>query len=399
MDITNFRKAKSKNKKVILRVDYNVPMKGKSVADDNRIRATIPTIKALLKNNCSIILISHLGRPNGKKDQKLSLKPISKKLSLILRKKVYFLPDCIGADTEKFCSNLKPKQIVLLENLRFHKEEEKNNRSFAKKLASLADIYIDDAFGCAHRAHASIEAITHYLPSYAGDLLTREIKHLSTVHKFLRGPVTMIIGGAKIDTKIDLIKNFAGIVDHFVIGGGIANTFLAAKKFSLGKSLVQKDKINTAKSLETLIRRHNKNIHLPYEYIIAKKPAKVVMTAKASGKVIPKDKMILDIGVKSAKHFAEIIKKSKTIIWNGPMGVYEYDPFRRGTRIIANAVVTASNRGANTIVGGGDTIDALKVLHIPQKHFAHVSTGGGAMLEFLEKGTLPGIEALKASKK
>lgn len=399
MDIANFRKAKLNNKKIIIRVDYNVPMNGKKITDDNRIRATLPTLKTLLKNNCSIIIISHLGRPNGKKDPKLSLKPIAKKLSTILRKKVYFLNDCIGKEVENFCSNLKPKQIVLLENLRFHVEEEKNNRAFAKKIASLGDIYIDDAFGCAHRAHASIEAITNYLPSYAGDLLTREVKNLSTVHKFLRSPVTMIIGGAKIDTKIDLIKNFAGIVDHFIIGGGIANTFLAAKKFNLGKSLVQKNKINTAKSLETMIRRHNKNIHFPYEYIIAKKPAKVIMTSKASGKKIPNDKMILDIGVKSAKHFADIIKKSKTIIWNGPMGVYEFPPFRRGTRIIAKAVVAASNKGANTIVGGGDTIDALKVLHISQKHFAHVSTGGGAMLEFLEKGTLPGIEALKKSTK
>ncbi len=395
MKIKNFRKTSLRNKKVILRVDYNVPMKGKRRSNDTRIRASLPTIKKLLKEKCSIVIISHLGRPNGKKDPNLSLKPISKRLSFLLRKKVYFKKDCIGKEIDSFCAKLRPKQIVVLENLRFHKEEEKNDERFAKKLASLGDIYIDDAFACAHRAHASVEAITNYLPSFAGDLLTMEIKHLSTVHTMLRSPVTLIIGGAKIDTKIELIKSFSGIVDHFIFGGGIANTFLAAKNFEIGNSLVQKDKISTAKSLETRIRRQSKNVHLPYEFLVAKKPSNAILVSKIRGKNVPKDKMILDIGPNSAKHFAKIIKNSRTIIWNGPMGVYEYQPFRSGTRTIAKAIVKASNKGANTIIGGGDTINALKTLKISKKHFAHVSTGGGAMLEFLEKGTLPGIEALK----
>ncbi len=395
MAIKNFLDANLRNKKVILRVDYNVPLKGTKITDDNRIRESLATIKTLLTNDCKIIIISHLGRPEGKAMPALSLKPVAKKLQRLLGKKVIFINKTLGHEVEKICANLKPRQIVLLENLRFHKEEEHNDPQFARKLAQLGEIYIDDAFGCAHRAHASIAAITEYLPSFAGALLQKEVDNLTPLLHSLKYPVTMIIGGAKIDTKIDLIKSFAGRVDHFIMGGGIANTFLAAKGYHLAESLVEKEKLSVAREIETLIRRKNKNVHLPDDYITASRISNFVKTSRLQGKSIPKGQKVLDIGPHSASRFAEIIKTSKTIIWNGPLGVTEFRPFRNGTRIIAKAIVYATSKGARSILGGGDTVDAIKVLKIKAAKFTHVSTGGGAMLEFLEKSTLPGLEVLE----
>lgn len=394
MELKNFLQAKLQDKRVILRVDYNVPLMGKKITDDNRIRESLATIKALLQHNCKIIIISHLGRPEGRKDPALSLKPIAKRLQKLLKRKVMFLPNCLGLETEHYVAKMKPREIVLLENLRFYAQEEQNDRTFAHKISKLGQLYIDDAFGCAHRSHASITAITEFLPSYAGHLIEKEYLQLSKGIKNLVYPVTMIIGGAKIDTKIDLIKSFAGRVDHFIFGGGIANTFLASKKYKLANSLIQKDKIATALSLEQIIRRKNKNIHLPSDFIIASKAGNYVMTKTISGRIIPDDKKILDIGPISSKKFSSIIGKSKTIIWNGPLGVCEYRPFRAGTKAVAKAAISATMKGATSIIGGGDTVDALQILKIKHDKFTHVSTGGGAMLEFMEKGSLPGLEVL-----
>jgi len=395
MEIKSLLQANLKNKQIILRVDYNVPLKNGKITDDTRIRESLATIKHLLKQNCSIVIVSHLGRPEGKANAEFSLAPIAKRLKKLLGKKVLFLKDKIDQELVKKCQTLKPKQIVMLENIRFYPGEEKNDLKLAELLSKFGDIYVDDAFGCAHRAHASIHAITQFLPSYAGLLLQKEVEKLSLLFENLQQPVSFIIGGAKIDTKIELIKSFAGKVDHFIFGGGIANTFLASKGYQLANSLVQKNMLETAKEIETAIRRKNKNINLPKDFIIAPKVGNFIWTKNFSGHQIPKGYSVLDIGKNSANQFATLIKKSGTIIWNGPMGVSEYKPFRQGTKKIAQAIVQASQHGATTIIGGGDTIEALKTLKISPKNFTHVSTGGGAMLEFLEKGTLPGIEVLQ----
>jgi phosphoglycerate kinase len=395
MEIKSLLHSNLKNKQIVLRVDYNVPLKNGKITDDTRIRESLPTIKYLLKQNCSIVIISHLGRPEGKPNPEFSLGPIAKRLKKLLGKKVLFLKDEIDQELVKKCQTLKPKQIVMLENIRFYPGEEKNDIKLAELLSKFGEAYVNDAFGCAHRAHASIHAITQFLPSCAGFLLEKEVEKLSLLLGDLPQPVSFIIGGAKIDTKIELIKSFAGKVDYFIFGGGIANTFLAGKGYQLANSLVQKNMLETAKEIETAIRRKNKNINLPKDFIIAPKIGNYVWTKNFSGKQIPKGYSILDIGKNSTNQFATLIKKSGTVIWNGPMGVSEYKPFRQGTKKIAQAIVQASRNGATTIIGGGDTIEALKTLKISPKNFTHVSTGGGAMLEFLEKGTLPGIEVLK----
>lgn len=394
MQIKSFLSANLSGKRVILRVDYNVPLSGKKITDDNRIRESLPTIRDLLKNNCRIVIISHLGRPEGKKTPSMSLAPAAKRLQKLLHRKVRFVNDCLGPEVEHQIAKMKEKEILMLENLRFYPGEENNDRRFAHKLSQWGQIYIDDAFGCAHRAHASITSITEFLPSYAGHLLLKEYDNLSRMLHGLRYPVTMVIGGAKIDSKIDLIKNFAGRVDHFILGGGIANTFLAAKKQQLGDSLVQKDKIGTARLLEQTIRRHHKNLHLPTDFITASRPGNYVLTHLQRRTPIPTGQKIFDVGPRSAGKFATIVRSSKTVIWNGPLGVCEARPFRKGTRLLARSIAAATKKGATTIVGGGDTVDALKTLHISHRNFTHVSTGGGAMLEFLEKGSLPGLEVL-----
>lgn len=395
MNIKSILQTNLSGKKIVLRVDYNVPLKNGKVSDDTRIRESLPTIKHLLKQNCSIVIISHLGRPEGKITEEFSLAPIAKKLKQLLGQKVLFLSSKIDQRLVSYCEKLKPKQIIMLENIRFYPQEEANDSKFAKLLSQLGQIYVDDAFGCAHRAHASIHAITKFLPSYAGLLLEKEVRQLSLAFQHLKGPVSFVIGGAKIDTKIDLIKSFAGRADYFIFGGGIANTFLAAKKYQLANSLLQKDMLGTAREIEVAIRRKNKNIMLPKDFAIAKKLGSFILPKNFRGTKVPAGYAIYDIGQKTAREFAEIIKKSQTIIWNGPMGVSEYRPFRKGTKIIAEAIAKATRQGATTILGGGDTLEALKTLRLPAKKFTHVSTGGGAMLEFLEKGTLPGIEVLE----
>ncbi len=394
MKLKNFLETNYRGKTVILRVDYNVPLQGTRITDDNRIRESLPTIQKLLQANCKIVILSHLGRPEGKIVPGLSLKPVSKRLQKLTGRKILFLNKTTGPDVEKSCVSLKPGQIILLENLRFNPGEEKNDLKFAASLAKLGNIYIDDAFGCVHRAHASIHAITKFLPSFAGILLQKEVNNLNPLLDNLEYPVTMVIGGAKIDTKIDLIKSFAGRVNHFIMGGGIANTFLAAKKYQLADSLVEKEKLKVAQEIEILIRRHHHNLHLPQDYVTASKISNLALTKVLSGKIIPKGKRVLDIGPRASAQFSEIIENSKTIIWNGPMGVCEFKPFRKGTAQIAKAIAKATKNGARSVLGGGDTVDALKLIGLKSSLFTHVSTGGGAMLEYLEKGTLPGLEVL-----
>jgi phosphoglycerate kinase len=395
MKIKNYLDTDLKNKTVIVRVDFNVPLKDGKVSDKTRLVESLPTIKHLLKQKCKVILISHLGRPDGRFSKEFSLAPVARALSRLLFKKVFFATDCIGPEAERICNKLKPGQIALLENLRFHAGEEENNSQFSKQLSNFGDIYINDAFGTAHRAHASTVGITGFLPSYAGHLLLKEVENLSKLFDNSQYPFTLIVGGAKIDTKIDIITSFAGKADFFLMGGGIANTFLASKGQKLGSSLVEKDKIATAKEITELLLRKHKNLILPTDYLLAKKIGDFVKTKNSEAKNLSANQKILDIGRQSTKQFASIIAKSKTIVWNGPMGVYEFRPFRRGTKIIAKAIAKATKKGAFSVLGGGDTIDALKILRISPKKFTHVSTGGGAMLEFIEKGTLPAIEALK----
>lgn len=396
MKIKSIQQINLSGKKVILRVDYNVPLKNGKVSDDTRIRESLPTLKKLLKEKCSLVIISHLGRPDGQNMPEFSLAPVAKRLQKLLGKKVLFLSSKIDERLTSYCRKLKPQQIVMLENIRFYPEEEKNDSKFAKKLSTLGEVYVDDAFGCAHRAHASIHAITKFLPAYGGLLIEKEVSQLSRIFKELDKPVSFVIGGAKIDTKIELIKNFSGKVDNFLFGGGIANTFLAAKKYQLANSLVQKDMLGTAREIEVAIRRKHKNIYLPKDFAIAQKLGNFISVKNFQGNKVPAGFSVYDIGKKASVEFAEIIKKSGTIIWNGPMGVSEYRPFRKGTRIVAEAIAKATRQGATTILGGGDTLEALKSLRLAASKFTHVSTGGGAMLEFLEKGTLPGLEVLEA---
>lgn len=396
MKIKKIQDLPLKNKKVIVRVDYNVPLKNNRVQDKSRIIESLPTIKYLLQQNCSIILISHLGRPDGKIKKELSLKPIVKILKKQLKKNVYFANNCIGIEAEKITKKLKPGQITLLENLRFHQEEELNSASFSKKLASLGEFYINDAFGTAHRSHASTVGITKFLPSAAGFLLQKEISNLTPLLQKADHPFCLIIGGAKMDTKIDLIQSFCGKADFVILGGGIANTFLVSKNYQVAASLYEKEKVEIARKIQRLITAKRKNLILPSDFIIAKTLSTISLSKKSDKKIIPENYRILDIGPKSIKQMIEIISKSKTIIWNGPVGLFEIKKFSKGTKAIAKAIAKSTSKGAYSVLGGGDTLEALNKFGISQNKFTHVSTGGGAMLEFLEKGTLPGIESLTA---
>ncbi|MCC6643747.1 phosphoglycerate kinase [Candidatus Peregrinibacteria bacterium] len=395
MPLQSFQAADLKNKVVLLRTDFNVPMKGKKAADLTRLKESLPTIKELQKAKAKIVILSHFGRPEGKNEPSMSLKPIAKALGKLLHQRVLFAPDSLGETVDSLILKAKPGQVVMLENLRFYKQEEKNDSKFAQQLAKLGDLYINDAFSVSHRAHASISKITEFLPSFAGHLMIKEITALERLLGKVTFPSTVIIGGAKIDTKIGLISSFAGKANHFIFGGGIANTFLAAKGAQLGDSLVEKDQLKTANKISTDLLRSRRNIYLPTDYLIAKKIGTFSFPKTTSTLPLAKPWKILDIGPKSARQFAKIILQSKTIVWNGPLGVTEFRPFRKGTKIIAKAIVQATKKGALSILGGGDTIDALKSIGIKQNQFTHVSTGGGAMLEFLQNGTLPGIEALE----
>lgn len=384
-----------KGKRVLVRVDFNVPLdENLKVTDDKRIVESLPTIKKIVAAGGKAILMSHLGRPKGKVNPKYSLKPAALKLAELVGKEVVLAEDCIGIEAEKAVSAMSNGDILLLENLRFHEEEEKNDSAFAQKLASLGDIYVNDAFGSAHRAHASTEGVTNFLrPAVAGYLMEKELNYLGRAVASPERPYCAILGGAKISGKIDVINNLIDKVDTLIIGGGMAYTFYKAQGWEIGTSLLEAEKVDLAKELLEKLRASGKKFLLPVDVVVAPEfkddsPQEVVPVT-----TMPADKMGLDIGPESIKLFTEAIMDSKTVVWNGPMGVFEFDNFATGTNAIAQALADATKQGVVTVVGGGDSAAAIAKIGL-ETEVSHVSTGGGASLEFLEGKVLPGVEAL-----
>jgi phosphoglycerate kinase len=388
-----------KNKKVLVRVDFNVPLDDNlKITDDIRITSSLPTIKKIVSDGGMAILMSHLGRPKGKPNPKYSLKPVAERLSQLLGKNVKLAPDCIGDQVKALVNAMKPGDVILLENLRFHEEEEKNDPAFAKQLAELGDVYVNDAFGSAHRAHASTEGLTKFISvSVAGYLMQKELDYLGGAIDNPKRPYLAILGGAKISGKIDVIMNLFSKVDSMIIGGGMAYTFYKAEGKEIGTSLLEAEKIDVAKQVLEKAKTSKMKLLFPVDVVVAKEfnndsPSEVVSIDK-----MPSDKMGLDIGPESIKLFREEILKSKTIVWNGPMGVFEMDNFAKGTDAVAQALVEATGKGAITVIGGGDSAAAIAKAGLADK-VSHVSTGGGASLEFLEGKILPGVAALTDKK-
>ncbi len=382
-------------KKVLVRVDFNVPLdENKNVTDDKRIVESLPTIKKIIADGGMAILMSHLGRPKGQPTPKYSLAPVAAVLSKLLGKEVKFAPDCVGPEVKAMVAALQAGEMLLLENLRFHSEEEKNNPEFAKQLAELGDVYVNDAFGSAHRAHASTEGVTKFLPvAVAGYLMKKELDYLGGAIANPKRPYCAILGGAKISGKIDVITTLLDKVDTMIIGGGMAYTFYKAQGLEIGTSLLEAEKVELAKELLERFSKSNVQVLFPVDVVVAAEFSNDSPGTVVSVKEMPADKMGLDIGPESRKLFADAVKESKTIVWNGPMGVFEFENFAQGTNDIANALVEATELGAITIVGGGDSAAAIAKAGLELK-VSHVSTGGGASLEFLEGKVLPGVEAL-----
>ncbi|MCX7661115.1 MAG: phosphoglycerate kinase [Candidatus Omnitrophica bacterium] len=381
-----------KQKIVLVRVDFNVPLdENLKITDDTRIRATLPTIKYLLEQGTKkVILISHLGRPDGKRVEKYSLKPVAERLRELLKEEIEFLDDCIG---EKIKSKINStnRRVILLENLRFHPEEEQNDPKFSQELASLAEVFVNDAFGTSHRAHASTEGVTHYLKSVAGFLLEKEIKYLGEALENPKRPFVVILGGAKVSDKIGVFDNLLPKADTILVGGAMAYTFLKAEGFSIGNSKLEKDKIELAKSILEKAKKLKKELILPCDHIIVEEISSEAKIEITKDQNIPEAKIAVDIGPKTIEVFKEKLKSAKTVAWNGPLGIFEIDKFSQGTAEIAKFI--SSLKDAITIVGGGDTASAVAKFKLEEK-FTHVSTGGGASLEFMEGKTLPGIASL-----
>jgi phosphoglycerate kinase len=378
-------------KKVFLRVDFNIPLdENLNIQDDTRIKAALPTIHYIIDKGGMPIIASHLGRPKGKVDAKLTLESVAHRLEMLLNSKVQFVKDCIGDEVKKMVAGLKPGDVLLLENLRFHIEEKNNDANFARELASLADLYVNDAFGAAHRAHASVASIARNFENPAGGfLMEKELQYLDSALKDPKRPLLAIIGGAKVSTKIGVIKNLLDTVDNLVIGGGMCFTFYKAKGYAIGKSLCEDDLLYEAKTA-----LNNPKLYLPVDVLVAKEAVADSTTQNVEATSIPEDRMGVDVGAKSVADIIDFIKEAKTIVWNGPMGIFEIPGFARGTEFVAKAVATATKAGAVSIVGGGDTISALKKFDLVDA-VSHASTGGGASLEYLEGKELPGVQALK----
>ena len=384
-----------KDKRVLVRVDFNVPLDEKqNITNDMRIRASLPTIKKIINDGGKAVLVSHLGRPKGEVRPEFSLKPAAKRLSELLGREVAFADDCVGIETEELVKKMKPGDVILLENVRFHPGETKNDPEFAKQLAKLGDVYVNDAFGSAHRAHASTEGVTKFIDiCAAGYLMKKELDYLGGALSNPQRPYCALLGGAKISGKIDVINNLIDKVDVLIVGGGMAFTFFKAQGKEIGKSLLEEEKLGLAKELLEKLSKSGVKFLLPVDVVVADEFSNDTPFETVSVNNIPPGKMGLDIGPESVKLFKEELLKSKTIVWNGPMGVFEMNNFAKGTFAIAEALAEATKAGAVTVIGGGDSAAAISKAGL-ENQVSHVSTGGGASLEFLEGKTLPGVAAL-----
>lgn len=383
-----------KDKKVLVRVDYNVPLKDGKVDNNKRIVATEKTIKHLLENNCRVVLIAHLGRPKGKVCPEFSLAPVAAEVEKLFGVPVHFAKDCVGPEADKVVAETKNGEIALLENLRFHPEEEKNDPEFAKQLAKHGEVFVQEAFGTVHRAHASTSAVADYLPGCAGYLVQKEVEFLGKALENPARPFAAVVGGAKVSDKIMLLNNLMDKVNVLVIGGGMAYTFLKVQGYEIGKSLFDAEKENEAKAVLAKAQEKGVKILLPVDHVCGKEFAENTEPVLVEDVNIPADLMGLDIGPKTVELFRNELLNCKTIFWNGPMGVFEFPNFAKGSFAVAQAMIDATKAGATTIIGGGDSVNVLKKGKFNQKELSHVSTGGGASMEFVEGKELPGLVAL-----
>ncbi len=393
MEKLTIRDADVAGKRVFVRVDFNVPLADGKVTDDSRIRAAIPTINYLLQHGARLVLASHLGRPDGKVSDSLRLRPVGLRLTELLRRNVPVTGDALGVGTEDAIKRLRPGELILLENLRFHAEEERNDPEFAAKLASYADVYVNDAFGTAHRAHASTVGVAKLLPAYAGLLMERELEALSSLLESPAKPFAAILGGAKVSDKIDVIDNLLTKVDMLILGGGMANTFLLAQGKAVGKSLAEPDRVDDARRILETAERKGVRVILPVDVIVAKEVTRGTEYKTLPAEKIPASWHIVDLGKASQEQILDALADARTVFWNGPLGVFEIPSFAHGTNAVARMLAEAAEKGATVVIGGGDSVAAIIQQGLADK-MTHISTGGGASLEFLEGRELPGVSVL-----